>query len=71
MMFGGLLLFALLIWMLTRGAHGEHRYYHQDNYGSRPDEPMETLRHRLAAGEVTTEEFDRIKAKILTENRRP
>ena len=47
-------LFALLVWAI-RSSTAPRR---------RPDTAMETLRRRLAAGEITEEEFERIRRLI-------
>ncbi len=68
---GGLLLFALfvaflvaVVVLIVRAATGRNHGMH---IGATPasDTAMETLRHRLAAGEITPEEYDLIKAKLV------
>lgn len=53
-----ILVLVALVWLLVREPHRAER-----------DEAMETLRARLARGEITTDEFEH--ARQLLETRRP
>jgi putative membrane protein len=60
LLFWGLIigLVVLLVVMLTRsGQNGASR-------GAQPDTVLETLRRRLAAGEITPQEFDELRQKL-------
>lgn len=61
--------FCLVIWLILR-PRGHYRQTAERPYSDRPqteprrDDALELLRHRLASGEITTEEYDAIKAKL-------
>jgi putative membrane protein len=60
LLFWGLFI-GLLVWLivvLTRSGQG------QSVRGAQPDSALETLRRRLAAGEITPQEFDDLRSKL-------
>jgi putative membrane protein len=55
------LIIGLLVWLvvtLTRSGQSNA------TRGAQPDSALETLRRRLAAGEITPDEFDRLRQKL-------
>jgi putative membrane protein len=60
LLFWGLII-GLVVWLvvtLTRSNQGSA------SHGVQPDSALETLRHRLAAGEITPQEFDTLRQKL-------
>jgi putative membrane protein len=60
LLFWGLII-GLVIWLivtLTRSNQGAA------SRGAQPDSALETLRRRLAAGEITPQEFDTLRQKL-------
>lgn len=60
LLFWGLII-GLVVWLivtLTRSGQSEA------SRGARSDTALETLRHRLAAGEITPQEFDTLREKL-------
>ena len=60
LLFWGLII-GLLVWLvvtLTRSSQGAV------SRGAQPDTALETLRRRLAAGEITPQEFDTLRQKL-------
>jgi putative membrane protein len=59
-LFWGLII-GLVVWLvvtLTRSGQGNAPH------GAQPDSALETLRRRLAAGEITPQEFDALRQKL-------
>lgn len=59
-LFWGLIL-GLVVWLvvtLTRSGQGGA------SHGAQPDTALETLRRRLATGEITAQEFDQLRQKL-------
>jgi putative membrane protein len=60
LLFWGLII-GLVVWLivtLTRSNQGAA------SRGAQPDSALETLRRRLAAGEITPQEFDTLRQKL-------
>jgi uncharacterized membrane protein len=77
MMLAGVAGLALLFWLALRPKNRYRRMPDRPYDRTMPpppeprqDDAMEVLRGRLASGEITPEEFDSIKAKLL-EDRHP
>ncbi len=67
-MLGGGLLWIVAIWLLIRAFRGQG----WSHSGSRnyEDDAMAILRRRLASGEITNEEYERVKVTLSTDERR-
>ena len=75
MMLAGAAGFCLLIWLILRPQSTyrrmlESQYSERSQPEPRRDDALELLRRRLASGEITTEEYDTIKAKLLEDSSR-
>jgi len=62
--FLGLLLLAGLVWLIVRGWHRQDTL--QGAEDQRNDGPLELLKLRLVNGEITPEEYESIKGKLLS-----
>ena len=64
-MFGffGFIFWILMIWLLISFLHG-HNYRHHHLGHQHTEDPLEIAKARYAKGEITKEEFDRLKKDI-------
>lgn len=75
MMLAGLVGLGLLAWLVFR-SQPAYRRMSERQFTERPmteprrDDALELLRRRLANGEITTEEFDAIRAKLAEDRPR-
>jgi len=64
MMIGRLLLWGLVIYLGWRYLVGRREGISTAKANTQEDQPLAMLRQRLASGEISIEEFDRIKERV-------
>lgn len=64
--FGILLLFGYLIYKSWENHQRQQEGNNEANYVSKKDRSLEILRERLAKGEISEDEYERLKKKLLS-----
>jgi putative membrane protein len=63
----GWIFFLFFLGFLSRilfGGRWGRRYHNWDHHHSHQDDPLETLKHRYARGDITKEQYDSIKSDL-------
>ena len=64
MMFFGILIVGLLIYLLFKGTNNQNNAISSSNHSNVNDNALEIAKSRLAKGEITTEEYENIKKTL-------